>query len=75
MNRMTRRAAQARIRNYSRSGVWTRFEYVPGSSRADRSVTFTTQENEAGSKVLRWQVNGPLLPGQSGMVSFQVRIR
>src|SRR5207249_140981 len=25
-----------------------RFEYVPGSSRADRSVTFTTQENEAG---------------------------
>jgi uncharacterized repeat protein (TIGR01451 family) len=53
----------------------SRFEYVPGSSRADRSVTFTTQENEAGSLVLRWQVNGPLLPGQSGVVSFQVRVR
>lgn len=52
-----------------------RLEYVPGSSKADRPAVFTTQENEAGSVVLRWEVSGKLLPGQSGVVSFQARIR
>jgi uncharacterized repeat protein (TIGR01451 family) len=52
-----------------------RFEYVPGSARSDRDAVFTTQPNEAGSVALRWEVAGPLLPGTSGTVSFQVRIR
>jgi uncharacterized repeat protein (TIGR01451 family) len=52
-----------------------RYEFVPGSSHSDRPVTFTTQPNEAGSLVLRWQVNGPLPPGESGTITFQVRIR
>jgi uncharacterized repeat protein (TIGR01451 family) len=52
-----------------------RFEYVPGSARSDRDAVFTTQPNEAGSVIVRWEVAGVLPPGQSGIVSFQVRIR
>jgi uncharacterized repeat protein (TIGR01451 family) len=52
-----------------------RLEYVPGSNRADRDATFTTQENVAGSVILRWQINGVLAPGQSGLVTFQAKIR
>jgi uncharacterized repeat protein (TIGR01451 family) len=52
-----------------------RFEYVPGSTRSDRDAVFTTQPNEAGSLIVRWEVAGALPPGQSGTVSFQVRIR
>jgi uncharacterized repeat protein (TIGR01451 family) len=52
-----------------------RFEYVPGSARSDRDAVFTTQPNEAGSVIVRWEVAGALPPGQSGTVSFQVRIR
>ena len=52
-----------------------RLEYVPGSNRTSRSAVFSTQQNEAGSLVLRWAVAGPLLPGESGVVTFQARIR
>jgi uncharacterized repeat protein (TIGR01451 family) len=53
----------------------SRLEYVVGSAKWDRPAVFTLQENEAGSAVLRWQISGQLLPGQSGLVQFQVRIR
>jgi uncharacterized repeat protein (TIGR01451 family) len=53
----------------------SRLEYVAGSNQADRDATFTTQENEAGSVVLQWAISGTLLPGQSGMVRFQARVR
>jgi uncharacterized repeat protein (TIGR01451 family) len=52
-----------------------RLEYIPGSAEADRDMTFTTQPNETGSLILRWQLNGPLQPRQFGVVSFQARIR
>jgi uncharacterized repeat protein (TIGR01451 family) len=52
-----------------------RLEYVSGSSKSDRDAVFTLQENEAGSVVLRWEIGGTLLPGQSGVVSFQARVR
>jgi uncharacterized repeat protein (TIGR01451 family) len=52
-----------------------RLEYVPGSAKTDRPAVFTTQENEAGSVILRWEINGRLLPGQSGVVSFQAKVR
>ena len=52
-----------------------RLEYVPGSARSDRDSVFTTQPNEAGSLILRWEINGALPPGQNGVVSFQARIR
>ena len=53
----------------------TRLEYVPGSAKSDRSAVFTTQANEAGSLILRWEIAGRLMPGQSGVVRFQARIR
>jgi uncharacterized repeat protein (TIGR01451 family) len=52
-----------------------RLEYVPGTAKSDRPAVFTVQENEAGSLVLRWEVSGRLLPGQSGVVSFQAKVR
>jgi uncharacterized repeat protein (TIGR01451 family) len=53
----------------------TRLEYVPGSAQSDRPAVFTTQQNEAGSVVLRWEITGRLMPGSSGVVRFQVRVR
>jgi uncharacterized repeat protein (TIGR01451 family) len=52
-----------------------RLEYIPGTAKADRDAVFTTQANEAGSVVLRWEVSGKLLPGTSGVVSFQAKVR
>ncbi len=52
-----------------------RLEYVPDTQKSDRDALFTTQPNEAGSSILRWQVSGVLQPGQTGVVSFQVKIR
>jgi uncharacterized repeat protein (TIGR01451 family) len=53
----------------------TRLEYVPGSAQSDRPAVFTMQANEAGSLVLRWEITGRLMPGTSGVVRFQARIR
>lgn len=36
---------------------------------------FTIQANEAYSAVLRWEVKGEVLPGQSGLIRFQARVR
>lgn len=52
-----------------------RLEYVPDSSQADRAAVFTTQTNEAGSLILRWEISGTLQPGQSGALRFQARVR
>jgi uncharacterized repeat protein (TIGR01451 family) len=52
-----------------------RLEYVPGSAASDRNAVFTTQDNGAGSVILRWEVSGRLLPGQTGTLRFQARVR
>lgn len=52
-----------------------RLEYVDGSARSSRPATFTTTANKAGSVVLRWALDGTLKPGESGRITFQVRIR
>jgi len=52
-----------------------RLEYIAETSRSDRAANFTITPNEVGSGVLRWQIPGKLLPGQSGVVSFQAKIR
>ena len=54
----------------------TRFEYVPGTSKTDRDGTFTFQPNQAGSSLLQLQdFTAPLQPGESGTISFQVKVR
>jgi uncharacterized repeat protein (TIGR01451 family) len=52
-----------------------RLEYVPGSWRADRPIVFTTRQNEVGSVILRWEVRTALPPGESGVITFQARVR
>jgi len=52
-----------------------RLEYIDGSAKSDRAATFTAIANEAGSLILRWAVDGPLLPGQRGNISFKARIK
>jgi len=53
----------------------SRLEYIPGSAQTDRATVFTIQPNEAYSALLRWEVKGELLPGQSGLIRFQARVR
>jgi uncharacterized repeat protein (TIGR01451 family) len=53
----------------------SRFEYIQGSARSDRAANFTTLPNDAGSLILRWQITDDLPPGQTGTITFQVRIR
>lgn len=52
-----------------------RLEYVPDSAQADRDAVFTVQPNEAGAQLLRWEITGTLLPGQSGRIRFQAKVR
>lgn len=52
-----------------------RLEYIPGSAQSDRPANFTLTENEAGSVILRWELPGELLPGQSGTIKFRVKVR
>jgi uncharacterized repeat protein (TIGR01451 family) len=52
-----------------------RFEYIPGSAKTDRDGTFTFQPNEVGSHLLRWEFSGELPPGESGLITFEVRVR
>jgi uncharacterized repeat protein (TIGR01451 family) len=53
----------------------TRLEYIPGTAQSTLAGEFLTEENEAGSLVLRWEVADPLEPGQGGNVSFQCLVR
>jgi uncharacterized repeat protein (TIGR01451 family) len=52
-----------------------RLEYIEGSAKSDRATTFTTVPNGVGSVVLRWAVDGKLMPGEIGKITFRVRIR
>jgi hypothetical protein len=52
-----------------------RLEYVEGSAKSSRPATFTATANRAGSMVLRWALDGSLKPGESGRITFQVRIK
>lgn len=52
-----------------------RIEYIEGTQKSDRPATFTGSPNAAGSLTLRWTIDAPLLPGQSGNITFKARIR
>jgi uncharacterized repeat protein (TIGR01451 family) len=52
-----------------------RLEYIEGSAKSDRAATFTISPNGVGSSVLRWAIDGKLMPGERGKIKFQVRIR
>jgi uncharacterized repeat protein (TIGR01451 family) len=53
----------------------SRLEFIPGSIVTDRPAVFTIQMNEVYSALLQWDVQGELMPGQSGTIKFQARVR
>ncbi len=52
-----------------------RLSYIAGSAQTDRPANVTSVDNEAGSAVVRFEIPGPIAPGQSGMVKFKARVR
>ncbi|HEX3146686.1 MAG TPA: hypothetical protein VHR66_01205 [Gemmataceae bacterium] len=52
-----------------------RLEYIVGTAKSSRAATFAAAPNSAGSMVLRWAIDGKLLPGETGVITFKVRIR
>jgi uncharacterized repeat protein (TIGR01451 family) len=52
-----------------------RLAYVPASAQSDRPANVTTVENEAGSVIVRFEIPGPVPPGQTGTVKFKARVR
>ena len=53
----------------------TRLEFVPGTAQSSLPTTFSTQPNEGGSLVLRWELNQPLPVGKGGVLRFTCRVR
>jgi uncharacterized repeat protein (TIGR01451 family) len=52
-----------------------RLEYIPDSAVSDRPANFSAGDNEVGSVVVRWELPGTLLPGQTGTVKFKAKVR
>jgi hypothetical protein len=48
---------------------------VPDSQKSSVPSTFSTQANEGGSLVLRWELSEPLMPGHGGVLQFRCRVR
>lgn len=53
----------------------TRLEFVPGTAQSSMNASFSTQPNEVGSLVLRWEIAKPIEAGQGGVIRFQCRVR
>ena len=53
----------------------SRLEYVPDSAQCSLKARFTTEPNQAGSELLRWELAEPLQPGQGGIIRFRCRVR
>ncbi len=53
----------------------TRLEYVEGTGQSSKNAAFSTQANQGGSLVLRWELADPLKPGDGGIARFKCRVR
>jgi uncharacterized repeat protein (TIGR01451 family) len=52
-----------------------RLEYIEDSSKCSLESDFSTDPNEAGSSVLRWELKKPLEVGEGGVIRFHCRVR
>jgi len=52
-----------------------RLEYVPGSAESSLDASFSAENNDAGSLVLKWEVNTPVKPSGGGVIRFTCRVR
>lgn len=52
-----------------------RLEYVDSTQQSSLEASFTVTPNEAGSSVLRWEIEKELKPGEGGFVRFDAKVR
>jgi uncharacterized repeat protein (TIGR01451 family) len=52
-----------------------RLEYVDASQQSSIPASFSTVPNEAGSKILRWEFENAIKPGEGGIVRFDAKVR
>jgi uncharacterized repeat protein (TIGR01451 family) len=53
----------------------TRLEYVANSAKSTMQAVFTSVPNGTGSTVVRWEIEGPLKPGDGGVLQFKCRVK
>jgi uncharacterized repeat protein (TIGR01451 family) len=53
----------------------TRLDYVDGTAQSSLPSAFSSQQNEGGALVLRWEIAQPLEPGKGGVLRFTCRVR
>ena len=53
----------------------TRLEYVPESAKSSLPADFSTEPNDHGSVVLRWEIRDPLKAGKGGILQFKCKVR
>ncbi len=52
-----------------------RLEFVEGSQQSSLELEFDSEDNEAGSKTLRWKCKKDLKAGEGGVIRFRCRVR
>lgn len=52
-----------------------RLEYVDATQQSSLPARFTTTPNDAGSAVLRWEIDQEVKPGEGGFVRFDAKVR
>lgn len=52
-----------------------RLEYIEGSQQCSVDVQFTTEPNEVGSQVLKWEIIDPIQKSEGGVISFDCLVR
>jgi uncharacterized repeat protein (TIGR01451 family) len=53
----------------------TRLEYIPDSAHSSVDARFSTTPNDAGSTILRWEIQGEVKPREGGVLRFRTRVR
>lgn len=53
----------------------SRLEYLPNTAQSSLPAKFSTQTNEVGSLVLRWEITPPVEAGRGGVIRFTCRVR
>ena len=49
----------------------TRLQYIPDTAKSSVEANFSTESNENGSLILRWEIKEPLEKGQGGILQFR----
>ena len=52
-----------------------RLEYVPDSATSDRNGALEVFDNDEGSVILRWVLDGAVSGGKGGVVTFKARVK